>query len=627
MNWDAANQKSDPSPVVPEIPWRQDPTVNFFGWLLAFHVIGWTVLAVLTQPNVPAETLELLTEGSGPSWGYVKHPPLSVWLAQMATLITAPAVWPVYVLGQLCTAVSMACAWILARRFLHPWTALCASMVLEACFLFTISATTLNDSQIAGAFWAMAVLGFHTALTIPRRRYWMATGLCLGFGILASYATVLLLLAMFVFTLLDERARRCWDSSWPFLAAVMMAAVVLPHAVWLWSHDFVTIGYAFPISATGSDHVFHPVKFVVLQSLSVIPVLIVLGPLVSWFNLDETLQSSENDREFVRRYLLWVTCLPPAVLVAASVVSGTTSGVFDKVSFWAFAGVAWLLWGHIAETRDNWRRVLVRTGTVAGGLAAALIVINVMLPTVRQKTSSVHFPGKDLAAKVQLAWTQAGFKNAPPVIAGPPLLSRNASWYNKSLIRPIAYTEAPNEQQQLAQEEALRRSGGILLWDRTADGTAELDLLSRYSTARFLEPLELKWTTVARVEPVRIGMAIIPPEGTEIVAPPTTLPPAQPSVGNPATDVLPVSFESPTAPATPPATPQNAANIFLPPLEQTPTPSPSQFPGQPTQTKQPQPPADPYFNPFAVPAVPPTSKPGAKPAVADPGDEVLPRFN
>ena len=46
-----------------------DPTINFFGAFLVGHVLIWTFLAAMTQPNLPSETLSLLTAGQSPAWG------------------------------------------------------------------------------------------------------------------------------------------------------------------------------------------------------------------------------------------------------------------------------------------------------------------------------------------------------------------------------------------------------------------------------------------------------------------------------------------------------------------------------------------------------------------------------
>src|SRR5690606_16691193 len=113
---------------------QKDPTVAFFWCLLAAHVMGWTILPALTQPNVPAETLDLLTAGRELAWGYPEHAPLGVWLVSAAAWWTAPAVWPVYLLAQICTAVNVWAVWQLGRKFLHPWSALCAAVALEGCF-------------------------------------------------------------------------------------------------------------------------------------------------------------------------------------------------------------------------------------------------------------------------------------------------------------------------------------------------------------------------------------------------------------------------------------------------------------------------------------------------------------
>ena len=67
------------------------------------HATLWTMLPVLTQPNAPLDTLEMIYWGHEWQPGYYKHPPLPAWLAEFACQFSTNDVWPTYVLCQLAT--------------------------------------------------------------------------------------------------------------------------------------------------------------------------------------------------------------------------------------------------------------------------------------------------------------------------------------------------------------------------------------------------------------------------------------------------------------------------------------------------------------------------------------------
>ncbi|WP_437204654.1 glycosyltransferase family 39 protein [Planctomicrobium sp. SH664] len=526
---------------------RFDPTIGFFACLLLIQMIVWTLLPALTQPNVPAETLALLTAGRQFAWGYPVAPPLAVWLASGAAALTAPSIWPVYFVSQVCAAISIWSCWILARRFLHPWTALCAALALMGGFALTVSSAEFSTAQVAQCCWTLSILAFHTALTNNRRRYWVATGICLGLGILASYGTILLMIAMFAFTVWEPRARRCWDSSWPFLAAFAMAVVVLPHALWLANHQFVTIRLNIASASSVADHLVQPLSFLGLQLLSMVPLILVLAPLVAYFSFEETSVTADDDREFARRYLLWMTCLPPAVIFCLALVAGPSSGIFATASVWSYLGIVILMWSHLREDRIPWRRVILRTGVAGGLLAALLIVLNIMWPQLRGSGSSVHFPGNQLAQAVQGAWLRSGYGGNVPVVAGDAHLVRNVGWYAESDVRPSLYPDLDPLQSAGINDQSLSEHGGVVVWKITdPQVTVPAEISGRLTGSTLLEPVSLQWQSQPTLPPVQIGMAIVHPRRVTPAA--AVVPQQNPYQGTATQSYLQYPYEQPTLP-------------------------------------------------------------------------------
>ncbi|WP_437230551.1 glycosyltransferase family 39 protein [Planctomicrobium sp. SH661] len=505
---------------------RQDPTIGFFWCLIGLHVVLWTMLVSATQPNLPAETLEMLSSGRNFAWGYATQPPLGVWIASTVSSLSGTSNWPVYMLAQICGAVSVWSAWKLGRKFLHPWTALCAAFVLLGGYSCTIAASAFSGDQLAGAFWSLSIYAFHCALTHERRRYWALTGLCLALGFLSSYGTLILLLTMFVFTLVDDRARRCWDSSWPFLAGMAMLAFLMPHFLWLTRHQFLTVQAGIERPVSFAHHLVQPLSYLGTQLLCVIPVVILLTPLVAWFSFEEPAKSEEDDREFARRYLLWMTCLPPAIIFCLSLMAGPSSALFAGVTNWSYLGVVVLMWGHLSETRLSWRRSIIRIGAAVGLFATALIALNIMLPQIQRQGATTQFPGAELSRQIETLWAQFGYKGKSPVVAGPAQLVRNAAWYSHDPATK-SYADLDPAKNPEVNDQTLIRDGGVIVWNLDGDNVpTSADLQSRFGQVSVVNPVDLKWKTDANLPAVRVGMAVVHPASAQV---PSTIPGATPA--------------------------------------------------------------------------------------------------
>ncbi|MCA9081180.1 MAG: glycosyltransferase family 39 protein, partial [Planctomycetaceae bacterium] len=334
----------------------------------------------------------------------------------------------------------------------------------------------------------------------------------LGLGLLCRYDTFLLVAALFAFTLWSDRARRCWDTSRPFLAAGVIALVFLPHGWWLASH-VRTIGSSTLDYLVATEQVRETTNHWALQLAALLPVLIVLAPLVNWFNPPE--EESDPDLEFTKQYLVWVSCLPPAIMVVLSIMNGFPIDAMWASPLWIFGGVLFLMWSRLDETRFSWRQALTWTGTATGMIAAALFAVYVLFPPSVDQGYEVHFPGRSLSQLVMKSWKEKYPDRKLPAIGGPWWLAENAAWYSTD--RPRVFGDLDIRENSVRDKVRLEESGGVIILDKSARlSQAEEQYLTQLNEVTQLQislPIELPWqhTTSAKTGPVTVQVAVIPP--------------------------------------------------------------------------------------------------------------------
>ncbi|MCA9090708.1 MAG: glycosyltransferase family 39 protein, partial [Planctomycetaceae bacterium] len=467
------------------LPEGTDPTVQFFWGLLIAHVVLWTLLPILMHHNPSRETLHLLTLGRQWEWGYHQQPPLPAWLAIASCALTGTAVWPTYLLSAVAGAVCLWAAWRMGREFLRPWTAVCGAIAMEACFYFNYTAPTLTSETLARTFWALAVLTFYWAINKNRRTHWVQMAVCLGLGLLCRYDTFLLFAALFAFTLWSDRARRCWDTSRPFLAAGVIAAVFLPHGWWLTSH-VREIGSSMLDYLVATEQVAQTTDRWFIQLAALIPVLVVLAPLVNWFNPPE--EETDEDRDFMKQYLVWISILPPATTIVLAVMNGFHIDALWASPLWIYGGVLFLMWSRLEESRFSWRQALTWTGTASGIIAASLFATYVLFPPSLEKGQEVHFPGRSLAAAVNKTWKEKYPDQKLPAVGGPWWLAENAAWYSSD--RPTVYGDLDSRENSVRDKHKLEESGGIVILDATAaPSAAEEQFLTQLTNPQISLPI------------------------------------------------------------------------------------------------------------------------------------------
>lgn len=482
------------------------------------HATLWTALPTLTQPNAPLDTLEMIYWGHEWQAGYYKHPPLPAWLAEFACSFSTNDVWPTYILCQLATLGCFWGAFQVGREMRGNVTGLLAVALLEGCYYYNFTTTEFNNNVTSRVWWALTILCVYRGVKRQQLRSWILAGVCLGLGMLSKYDTAILAIVMAAFSIIHPDGRKSWKTPGPAACLVAALVVFAPHVAWLFNNDFPTVNYFLQRSGSEhqwSSHIILPLKFAAAQAGAVLPMLILAVPLIGFRWKFRKLESDED--RFNRDFLIWFACGPFILVEIVGLLLGVRIRSMWGTAMWSYAGVVLLFFLQLNLSREAICRTVIRSAICAGLAALVFVGQNSGLPHLRGRASRIHFPGRQLAAKVNALYRQAAGDD-PTIVGGPWWEASNVAFYGEKSASVFAgLDESINP---WITEQELNQRGGVIVWTKfEGDSAYQEDIVRRFPHARFPPPLELDYQTAAKLTPVRIGVAIVVPENVRYSEP------------------------------------------------------------------------------------------------------------
>lgn len=493
-----------------------DRTIPVFWGFVIVHVLAWTIVPAVAQRILPYDTIEMLYWGHEWQWGYYKHPPLPAWIAELCWMACGNADWPLYLASQVCVAASFLATWLLARRLLPPWPALATVMLLEACPYLNYTTPQWNNNGPTKPCWAFAVLFLFMAIQRRDWRPWVGAGAALGIGMLAKYDAVLLLAVMLGFLTLHPQARWTWRTPGPYLMLAVAAAIFAPHACWLLAGDAPTIAYLrarVPEARSLKNHIVNPLQFLLAQAGAVVGIPLLCASVYGWRN---RFAPADGSRRFSRDFLATMVLGPPALALAASLLTGMRMVAVWGSPMWTFFGLLlWLFYEPAGSTSDL-RRLMRRSVTWGAIMLMAFATAKVFHGELAGRATRVQYPGRELAAEIGRRWAAAA--DGPlRIVGGDWWLAGVVAFYHPD--RPHVYPDLRPEWAPWTSDDRLLREGGVIV-SPEAGGQTRADWKRRFPEAIATAPLELPVRGLFRDLSIRCDVVVVPPRAARPTATP-----------------------------------------------------------------------------------------------------------
>ena len=403
---------------------------NIFFIFVLSHLLIWTVVPTITNKNLPLDVIEALAWGSNLDWGFNKHPPGSAFFPEIFFQIFGAQDWAYYFLSSLFVVISFYFVFKVADEILSSkLLSLFSVLILEAIYFYNFTTPEFNVNVCQLPFWSLVVYfswKIYSSKEIKLSDCFFI-GLFSAIGFLSKYLFVYLLASiflLFMYVILIKKDRK-FDFKY-FITLEVFVILLIPHFIWLYANDFITIIYG--LKRTGLEpslinHFEQPILFLLKQIGILLPFLFLIWLLV------KKIRFKLNVKDKKLLFLLVINLLPIFLIFTTSVIMGSKIRTMWMTPFYLYFGVLFI---YILKSQIN----IKKTNSFLSGFLFLFFLSPIIYSyvSISQPDKRTDYPGKEIASKVQLIWSK-DFNGEIQFVTGDEWKAGNLSYHLKS--RPV----------------------------------------------------------------------------------------------------------------------------------------------------------------------------------------------
>ncbi len=374
---------------------------NIFYIFVTTHLILWTVVPTITNPNLPLDTIEALAWGSNLDWGFNKHPPLSAFFPEVFFQIFGPQDWAYYFLSQIFVVTSFFIIFKLSQEILNDGTlSLLSVFLIEGIYFYNFTTPEFNVNVCQLPFWCLTV--YYTWKIYISKKIELYDCILLGavaaFGILSKYLFIYLLVTIDLFFAYLIFFKKSKKFDFKYLVSLEVFFVILiPHIIWLFNNDFITIKYGFARAGLDEGQIINHFKYPLLFTLKQIGILMPFLILV-WL-LIKKIPKKFNLKDEKLLFLIFINMVPIVLVFMTALITGSKIRTMWMTPFYLFFGTLFI---YILKNQINIKKL--------NSFLIGFIFLFLLSPilygyvSISQTDKRTDYPGRDIAIKVQMAW-------------------------------------------------------------------------------------------------------------------------------------------------------------------------------------------------------------------------------
>jgi 4-amino-4-deoxy-L-arabinose transferase-like glycosyltransferase len=423
---------------------------NIFFIFLLSHLIIWTLVATLTNHNLPLDTIEALAWGSNLEWGFNKHPPGSAFFPEMMFKVFGAKDWAYYLLSQIFVCIAFIYVFKFANEIFNNFLlSLISVLLLESIYFYNFTSPEFNVNVCQLPFWSIVV--FYSWRIFNQKKINVKDCILLGFfgavGFLSKYLFIYLLFSIVLLFLYFIFYKKIKKFDFKYLISIEVFIVLLiPHLIWLNNNEYVTVTYG--LKRTGLetsnflDHLKFPSIFILKQLAILLPFFGLLYLLTNKFKLKLNLK----DKKLL--FLVFINLLPILLMLLTSIIMGSRIRTMWMTPFYLFFGVFAV---YLFKNQINFKKL----NSFLYGFIFLVFLSPILYSyiSVKQTNKRTDYFGKEIADLVERRWNK-NFSNEIMYVVGDEWFAGNLSYHLSS--RPKWFLELKNK------VNSLDPNGGII---------------------------------------------------------------------------------------------------------------------------------------------------------------------
>ena len=384
---------------------------KIFNLFLITHLVVWVLVPSYSNINLPLDTIEALAWGTNLSWGWDKHPPLSVFFPEIFYQIFGSQDWVYYLLSQIFIIISFIYVFKLAKEFLkNELLALTSVLLLESIFFYNFTSPEFNVNVCQMPFWALTVYYAWQSFKKDKIKDWVLFGIFAALGFLSKYLFIYLLISLDVFFIYYYFYKFKKFNYRSLIPLAVFILVIAPHLSWLIDNDYKTITYGLKRTSLESEsflnHIYYPLKFLGKQIGILIPFFGLLLLVVSKFKI----KSVKLDEKLI--FVFLINFFPIFLMFLTSLILGANIRTMWMSPFYLFFGLFFI---YIYKNK-----IVVNFFKKFIWIFSFLFVLSPVVylyVSISKDNKRTDYPGRKIAQLVQTRWDK-NFKNDIQIIVG-----------------------------------------------------------------------------------------------------------------------------------------------------------------------------------------------------------------
>lgn len=404
---------------------------NLFYLFLIAHLFVWTLIPSITNNNLPLDTIEALAWGSNLDWGYNKHPPVSAFFVEFFYFLFGSNDIAYYFLSQIFVISAFYIVWIFSNEFFQNKTlSFFSVLILEGIYFYNFTTPEFNVNVCQLPFWAFTVyLSWKLYMKKDTNTVILILlGITAAIGFLTKYLFTYLLLSVviiFAYEFFITKTRKIDFKH--YLPIEIFFVLLVPHIIWLFQNDFVTIKYAFNRAGLEDYSFLNHFKFPLIFLIKQIGILIPFFILCYFVIKKIKIRFDVKDKK--KYFILLINFLPIVLMFVTSVVTGSKIRTMWMTPFYLFFGVLILSMFDIKDDEQTFKEffkpffILFLLSPITYGLVSLI-----------NENKRTDYKGEVEANKVLQVW-QKDFTESINVVLGDEWHAGNISYHMEG--RPV----------------------------------------------------------------------------------------------------------------------------------------------------------------------------------------------
>ena len=423
---------------------KKNITKTFFLFLF-FHLFLWTLVPSISNTNLPLDTIESLAWGSNLDWGFNKHPPFSAFVVEIFYQIFGSNDWAYYFLSQIFVIITFFYVWKLSNEiFKEKIYSLLSVLVLSGFYFYNFTTPEFNVNIAQLPFWALTIYFFWKGINSDNKINWILFGIFSALGFLSKYLFIYILASLFIYFIFNLKRYKKFIPNY-CLSIFVSSLIVIPHFIWLYENNFVTIFYGLSRSGLNElmliNHLKNPVIFLFKQILILLPFFIMISTISKKFNFNFNFKN----RKIL--FLLSVTVIPIFLILITSIITGAKVRTMWMTPFYLFFGT---LFFEIYKNNINLKKI--KRFYILFLFLFILSPLTYLYVSKVNENKRTDYPGKEISRLVQKKWSN-NFINDIKIVVGDEWSAGNLSYHLNS--RPKWINDLKNKTSEITDDQGV----------------------------------------------------------------------------------------------------------------------------------------------------------------------------